>query len=333
MAEPKLLFIQRDGALLENLAPPAQLAELQLRPGVLAALLSLQDGGFRPVLLGTPLQPLAAGVSDWLEGLLASQGIAAVVQLDEAASFEAMLAGFAARQRFDRDASLLIGGEALAGLAQTLGMGLERIDAADSWPLLARRLTGRARRAEVTRRTRETDIRVLVDLDAEGPQQIDTGIGFYDHMLEQIAKHGGFALTLSCRGDLHIDEHHTVEDCALALGSALDKALGERRGIGRYGFLLPMDETRAEIAIDLGGRPFAVFEGEFPRGEVGGLSTEMVPHFFRSLAETLRAAIHVRVQGENTHHMVEAAFKGVGRALRQALARTGTELPSTKGML
>ncbi len=152
-------------------------------------------------------------------------------------------------------------------------------------------------------------------------------------MLEQVARHGGFALELDCRGDLEIDEHHTVEDCALALGQALREALGDKRGIARYGFLLPMDEARAQVAIDLSGRPYAVFEGSFRRERVGGLPTELVPHFFRSLGESLGAAIHVQVQGENTHHMVEACFKGVGRALRQAFRVEGTELPSTKGVL
>jgi imidazoleglycerol phosphate dehydratase HisB len=152
-------------------------------------------------------------------------------------------------------------------------------------------------------------------------------------MLEQVARHGGFALELSCKGDLGIDEHHTVEDCALALGQALREALGDKVGIARFGFLLPMDEARAQVAIDLSGRAYAVFEGKFGRDNVGGLPTELVPHFFRSLADSLGAALHVSVQGENTHHMVEACFKGTGRALRQALRIEGTELPSSKGVL
>jgi imidazoleglycerol-phosphate dehydratase/histidinol-phosphatase len=138
---------------------------------------------------------------------------------------------------------------------------------------------------------------------------------------------------LDCRGDLEIDEHHTVEDCALALGQALDLALGDRRGIGRYGFLLPMDESLAQVAIDLSGRPAFAFEAAFPRDRVGELSTEMVRHFFASLSQALGAAVHLQVRGENTHHMVEALFKGAGRALRPALARSGSELPSTKGVL
>jgi imidazoleglycerol phosphate dehydratase HisB len=163
--------------------------------------------------------------------------------------------------------------------------------------------------------------------------RITSGIGFFDHMLEQLARHGGFALELQCRGDLHIDEHHTVEDCALAMGQALRVALGDKLGIARYGFLLPMDEAQAQVALDLSGRAYARFEGRFSRDRVGGLPTELVPHFFRSLAEALGAALHVSVAGENSHHMVEACFKGVGRSLRQAVRRDGEELPSTKGVL
>jgi len=190
-----------------------------------------------------------------------------------------------------------------------------------------------ARRAEVSRETAETCVRVRIDLDATTPLRARTGIGFFDHMLEQLAKHGGFALELECRGDLEVDEHHTVEDCALTLGEALKSALGTKHGIARYGFLLPMDESLAQVAIDLSGRPFALFEGVFPRDVVGGLPTELVPHFFRSLSQSLGAAIHVKVTGENTHHMIEACFKAVGRSLRQAVRREGMELPSTKGML
>jgi histidinol-phosphate aminotransferase len=186
---------------------------------------------------------------------------------------------------------------------------------------------------QVSRRTKETDIRVEVNLDRESPIHVSTGLGFFDHMLEQVAKHGGFSLQLSCNGDLHIDEHHTVEDCALALGQALKMALGDKRGIHRYGFLLPMDEALAQVAIDLSGRPYFVFEGQFGRDQVGQLPTELVPHFFRSLAETLGAAINIKVSGDNAHHMIEACFKGVGRSLRQAVRITDTELPSTKGML
>jgi imidazoleglycerol-phosphate dehydratase/histidinol-phosphatase len=214
-------------------------------------------------------------------------------------------------------------------------MGLEAglLDDAAGWPELAHEVLDRPRRAAVSRKTRETDIAVAVDLDRSAAGQIVTGIGFFDHMLEQLSKHGGFELSVVCRGDLDVDEHHTVEDVAIALGQALKEALGDKRGIGRYGFLLPMDEAEARVSIDLSGRAYFVFEGEFPRAEVGGLPTELVSHFFRSLSDSLGAAIHLAVRGENAHHMVEACFKGVARALRQAIARQGSELPSTKGLL
>ena len=189
------------------------------------------------------------------------------------------------------------------------------------------------RQGQAARQTSETRVQVWVDLDAVEPLRADTGIGFFDHMLEQLGRHAGFAMELTARGDLHVDEHHTVEDCALVLGEALRQALGDKRGIERYGFLLPMDESLAQVAIDLSGRPYAAFSAAFPREAVGGLPTELVPHFFRSLSLSLGATIHVKVTGENTHHMVEACFKGVGRSLRQAFRRDGWVLPSTKGVL
>lgn len=186
---------------------------------------------------------------------------------------------------------------------------------------------------EEFRKTNETDIAVRVNLDNPHDVTIETGNGFFDHMLEQIAKHGGMGLTLTCRGDLEIDAHHTIEDTALAFGSALKKALGNKAGIGRYGFVMPMDETQARVAIDLSGRPAAVFKGEFPTDHVGEFPVEMCSHFFESLAQTLGAAIHIDVEGENSHHIIEACFKGVGRALRPAFARQGQDIPSTKGVL
>jgi histidinol-phosphate aminotransferase/imidazoleglycerol-phosphate dehydratase/histidinol-phosphatase len=199
--------------------------------------------------------------------------------------------------------------------------------------------TGRAPRDEasrmhsVRRQTKETDVEVTVMLDRPNILSIDTGIGFFDHMLMQIASHGGFGLSLQCRGDLHIDQHHSVEDCALALGAAISGALGDKAGIARFGFTAPLDEALADVAIDLSGRPYFAFTGSFPAEFVGGLNTEMVPHFFRSFSTSLNAAIHLKVTGENSHHMVEASFKAAGRALRQALRLEGRGVPSTKGVL
>ena len=199
--------------------------------------------------------------------------------------------------------------------------------------MVARELLDAPRIADVTRETRETKIRVRVDLDAGARADIHTGLGFFDHMLEQIAKHANIDLRLHCDGDIHIDEHHTIEDSALALGEALRKALGDKRGIGRYGFMLPMDESLASAALDLSGRACFEFEGSFPRDRVGEVPTELVPHFFRSLCDGLGANLHLSVRGENAHHMVEACFKVVARCLRQAIRIEGNDLPSTKGVL
>ena len=193
--------------------------------------------------------------------------------------------------------------------------------------------TAQNRQHEIVRKTSETAISVAVDLDRARPISIDTGIGFYDHMLDQIAKHAGFALTLECEGDLEIDPHHSIEDCAIALGQAIRGALGDKRGIGRYGFCLPMDEALVTVVLDLSGRFHLDFKAEFPQAMVGDLPCDMVGHVFRSLAENMQANLHIAVTGENCHHMVEACFKGFGRALRQAIRQDGSEMPSTKGTL
>jgi histidinol-phosphate aminotransferase/imidazoleglycerol-phosphate dehydratase/histidinol-phosphatase len=193
--------------------------------------------------------------------------------------------------------------------------------------------TGRPAAAISSATPRETRIAVAIDLDRESPRRIDTGVPFFDHMLDQVAAHGGFSLTLACEGDLDIDAHHTLEDCALAFGAALREALADRRGIGRFGFSLPMDETEAHVLIDLSGRAYSRFEGAFQASHIGAYPTEMTPHIFRSFADALGAAVHVRVDGQNDHHKVEACFKAFGRALRQAVRVEGDTLPSTKGVL
>ncbi len=190
-----------------------------------------------------------------------------------------------------------------------------------------------SRTGQAVRDTKETQIVCAVDLDAPGPVRIQTGIGFFDHMLEQVAAHGGFSLRLSCEGDLHTDPHHTVEDSAIAFGQALKQALGERRGIARYGFVLPMDEALAQISIDLSGRPCAVFQGAFATPFIGDYRTDLTAHVFRSLAEHLGAAIHVSVTGDDDHHKTEACYKALGRALRQAIRVEDEAIPSTKGVL
>jgi imidazoleglycerol-phosphate dehydratase / histidinol-phosphatase len=354
-----LLFIDRDGTLVEE--PPDEqvdaVEKVRLLPGVIPALLRLVDAGYRLVLVsnqdgrGTEAFPEEhfLRAHDFIIELFASQGIRFEAEFicphfpaDGCACRKpatGLLTRFIATMPPDLDRSFVIGDrDTDLVLAENLGLvGLKVGDGADdslTWPEVARRILGGLRRASVRRGTAETRIRVDVDLDdPHGPVRASTGLGYYDHMLEQVAKHGGFSMDLECSGDLHVDEHHTVEDVALALGEALRTALATRRGIRRYGFLLPMDEARAEVSVDLGGRPYLVFEGEFRRERVGELPTELVPHFFRSLADSLRASIHVRVSGENDHHQVEACFKGLGRALRDAFRIEGGGIPSTKGML
>ena len=190
-----------------------------------------------------------------------------------------------------------------------------------------------ARVGQAVRDTKETRIVCAVDLDAPGPIKIETGVGFFDHMLEQIAAHGGFSLRLQCEGDLHTDPHHTIEDSAIALGQALKQALGERKGIARYGFVLPMDEANATVSIDLSGRPYPLFEGTFDTPFIGDYRTDLTAHVFRSLAEAMGAAVHISVTGQDDHHKTEAVYKAFGRALRQAIRVEGDTVPSTKGVL
>jgi imidazoleglycerol-phosphate dehydratase/histidinol-phosphatase len=348
----KVLFLDRGGTLVAPLGskPLASIGDLRLVPGVIPALLRIKSAGYTFVVvtnqggLGAEAFPRAA--TDFLRALLASQGIelAAVFECphrpDEGCGCRkpgiGLVRDFVNSAPLDREKSAMVGdSDSDLEFARNLGIQGYKLGAAgtETWADVAHALVDRPRVATVVRRTRETDIRVTVDLDLEAEPRAKTGLGFFDHMLEQLGKHGGFKLDVACTGDLEIDEHHTVEDVALTLGQALKQALGDKRGIQRYGFLLPMDEADVEVSIDLGGRPYLVFEGEFPRERVGELPTELVPHFFRSLAETLGCAIHVRVRGENAHHMVEVCFKGVARALRQALARSGDVLPTTKGQL
>ena len=350
----KVLFVDRDGTLVAQRKSLADPVEQPLVAGVIPALLRLKAAGYQFVIVTN--QPGLGGADNprgpfeqadqKLLALLASQGIRFIGNFICSHTAEAhcacrkpaigLVRDFVNAEPLDRERSAVVGDrDSDVELARNLGIQGFKLGSpgAETWEAIAHTLVDRPRIAIVQRRTKETDIRVAVDLDSEAEPRAKTGLGFFDHMLEQLGKHGGFKLDVQCTGDLHIDEHHTVEDVALTLGQALKQALGDKRGIQRYGFLLPMDEADAEVSVDLGGRPFLVFEAKFERDRVGDLPTELVPHFFRSLAETLGAAIHVRVRGENTHHMVEVCFKAVARALRQALERQGDELPTTKGQL
>jgi imidazoleglycerol-phosphate dehydratase/histidinol-phosphatase len=202
-----------------------------------------------------------------------------------------------------------------------------------TWREVAHVLVDTPRVATVERRTSETSVHVTIDLDDDTPPSIRTGLGFFDHMLAQLGTHGGIALRVQADGDLDVDEHHTVEDTAIALGTALRDALGQKVGIARYGFTVPMDDALASAALDLSGRPCFVFDGAFKRERVGDLPTELVPHFFRSLCDSAAMNLHLRVSATNDHHGIEACFKTVARALGQAIRREGTGVPSSKGVL
>ena len=205
----------------------------------------------------------------------------------------------------------------------------------DRWWEVAEYLRRTVRRAEVARATRETDIHITIDLDGDGESKIDTGLKFFDHMLNQLPHHAGVALSVECRGDLEVDEHHTMEDVAIALGEAVRTALGSKQGIGRYGFVLPMDECQATVLLDLGGRAEFVWDVPFTRERVGDVPTEMFKHFFKSLCMAMQCNLHVEAKGENNHHLIEGVFKAFARALKMAIKRDvfSYELPSSKGVL
>ncbi|HEX7338897.1 MAG TPA: bifunctional histidinol-phosphatase/imidazoleglycerol-phosphate dehydratase HisB [Rhodanobacteraceae bacterium] len=350
----KILFVDRDGCLIEEPADEQvdALDKLALLPGVIPALRQCVGAGYELVMvtnqdgLGTTRFPQADfdGPQNFLLQLLASQGITfREVLIDASLPSEhkdtrkpgtGLVRHYLADDGWSRAQSAMVGDrDTDMQFAANLGVRGFCVGEGNNWPSIARELCEMPRVATVERNTSETRIRAHVDLDAPSSAKVSTGIGFFDHMIEQIARHGGFALELTCDGDLDVDDHHTVEDCALALGEAIRKALGDKRGIGRYGFTLPMDESLASAALDLSGRSYLVFEGTFPRDHVGELATEMVVHFFRSFCDALGANLRLTVQGENAHHMVEACFKVLARCLRQALRREGNQLPSTKGVL
>lgn len=354
-----ILFIDRDGTLIEEPEDFQIDAYHKLRfvAGVIPALLKLRDAGYQFVIvsnqdgLGTDGYPRENfdGPQALMMQVFESQGIRfRDVLIDESWPHEnkptrkpgiGLMLPYLQDRGIDWARSAMVGDRptdiAFADNLRIRGFQLQTAQFGGSWDWagIAHELANAPRRAVVQRDTRETRIRVEVDLDRVAEPSAHTGLPFFDHMLEQIGKHGGFALTVQADGDLHIDEHHTVEDTGLALGQALREALGDKRGIGRYGFTLPMDETLASAALDFSGRPYFVFNGEFRRERVGDLPTELVPHFFRSLCDASGLNLNLSVQGDNDHHKVEACFKALARALRQAVRREGAELPSTKGAL
>jgi len=202
-----------------------------------------------------------------------------------------------------------------------------------SWKDIYTFLSQPTRIAKVQRVTKETNITIAVNLDGNGESSISTGLGFFDHMLDQLSRHGLLDLTINVKGDLHIDEHHTIEDTALALGEAFLKALGNKRGIERYGFCLPMDDCLAQVAIDFGGRPWLVWEADFKREKIGDMPSEMFYHFFKSFSDTAKCNLNIKAEGTNEHHKIEAIFKAFAKAIKLAVKREGTQLPSTKGTL
>ena len=354
-----LLFVDRDGTLIEE---PADFQidryeKLRFVPGVIPALLRLRDAGYQFVMvtnqdgLGTEAFPQQDfdGPHALMLQVFESQGIVfRDILIDRSLPAEGLPTrkpGIGLALPYLQDRTIDWARSAMVGDRETddafagnLGIRAFRLRTPQfggqwDWAGIAHVLANAPRAARVVRNTKETQIQVEVDLDRTGEPQVATGLGFFDHMLEQLGKHGGFAMSLRCDGDLHIDEHHTVEDSALALGQALREALGDKRGIGRYGFTLPMDESLASVALDFSGRPYLVFDGSFARERVGELPTELVPHFFRSLCESAGLNLNLQVRGDNDHHKVEACFKATARALRQAIRREGSELPSTKGLL
>lgn len=356
MSLKKVLFIDRDGTILVEPKPSEQVDsfdKFEFVPGAISGLKAIADLGYELVLatnqdgLGTDSFPY--------EDFIGPQELMLKTLRGEGVEFDDILVdgsfpednkptrkpgigmfGKYLTGEYDMSASYVIGDRATdAALARNLGCKALLLDKDNGWKEIAEIIRRGERRATIERTTRETAIRVCVDLDGRLESTISTGLNFFDHMLDQIAHHSGIGLQIEARGDLKVDEHHTMEDVAIALGQALHQALGSKRGIGRYGFALPMDECEAMVLLDLGGRIDFGWDVPFTREYVGDTPTEMFRHFYKSLCEAMCCNLHIRARGENNHHLAEAVFKAFARALRQAIACNpfDYEIPTSKGLL
>lgn len=352
----KFLFIDRDGTLIAEPQSDYQVDrfdKLAFEPEVIPSLLKLQQAGYQLVMitnqdgLGSDSFPQDSfdGPHQLMMQVFTSQGvrfneilICPHFAADNCACRKPktqMVSAWLVDGVMDTANSYVIGDrDTDMTLAKNMGIsGLHYNYDGLNWVKITEKLTQRNRYAHVERNTHETQIDIKVWLDQEGDSKINTGVGFFNHMLDQIATHGGFRMDIFVKGDLYIDDHHTVEDTGLALGEALKLALGDKRGINRFGFILPMDECLARCALDISGRPHLEYRAEFSHQHVGDLSTEMIEHFFRSLSYTMGVTLHLKTKGKNDHHRVESLFKAFGRTLRQAIRVEGNTLPSSKGVL
>lgn len=353
----RILFIDRDGTILREPEDEQidSFEKFEFLPGVIGALsflvrhtdyklvlVSNQDG------LGTSSYPEADfwPTHNLMLDILKGEGIKFAAQhIDRSFPHEnlptrkpgtAMLTAYMQDEEVDMENSYVIGDRQTdAQLAENLGCKSLIVGEDMPWTRIAEILFAGDRRASVSRTTHETDIQVSICLDGNGKSNISTGLGFFDHMLEQIARHGNIDLDITCRGDLHVDEHHTIEDTALALGECLAQAIGDKRGIERYGYSLPMDDCLCQVSLDFGGRPWLVWDAEFKREKVGEMPTEMFLHFFKSLSDSARMNLNVKAEGANEHHKIEGIFKAFARAMKMAVKRDieHFNLPSSKGTL
>lgn len=350
----KAIFIDRDGTILIEPADEQidSLEKMEFVPGAISGLRALVGLGYELVIvsnqdgLGTSSFPEETywPVQNKMLKTLEGEGVVFDDILVDRSFPEENLptrkpgTGLLTKYMdgsYDLAASFVIGDrESDMQLAANLGATGLKVGQVP-WSEIVRTIRTTERTCLIERNTSETKIRVFVDLDGKAPSSVDTGLKFFDHMLDQIAHHGGISLQVYCKGDLQVDEHHTIEDVGIALGEALKSALGDKRGIDRYGFALPMDESRAIVLLDFGGRSELVWDVEFTREYVGDVPTEMFKHFFKSLSDAMKANLYVQARGENNHHLIEGVFKAFARSVKQAVRRDvfSYELPSSKGLL